>query len=213
MGSWTKVSGVPDRGALVESLARLRDEDDRSAAGELIGPECRVALYALVKANDALAARDGLGASMYLRVIAETAIRLRWLLGDDEDESGRPLGFTAASVAARGRQLQMRDLRLLRKAFRAIKDVLEQPPELLPGLDKRIAELGDGPAAPENISELATSKHARKVYAAHRLSSMTIHPGAVLGRRALDPLGVLGAMVDEAAAVCAGAAEMARRAP
>lgn len=196
----------PDRGDIVNRLVALRDRaaGGRSEASEYVGEECRVAVYALIQGSNALARHDSLGGLQYLRLLAETTIRLRWIAGDDEDAPTPDGRLKVDPDLATHRTLSMkkRDLRHLVAAYRAIREAggssSEGLTEQLSALADRIAE----PLAPREMSTMAITTTARRVYAGHRLCSTMIHPGATLGRTGLMPRDRLEEMIDDTAVVC-----------
>lgn len=208
---------LPSHGFILAELQRLAQAGDgrTDEPSRYVGAECGVAWYALDRGGVAVENDEVVGGTMFLRVVAETAIRVAWIAGDDPPAG--PDGRLAVDpVTARERTARMnkRDLMQLSGAYKAIAAVQEPSEaraETIRLLDERVAATSAEPA-PSTPFDLAVSAHARKVYAAHRLCSTTIHPGALLGRVELIQPQRLGSMLDEAAFVCSAFGDAVMRA-
>jgi len=184
---------MPDRGDILKLLEGVRDEGEArpDEVSQFVGSEARVATYALVQGHNAIARDDLLGGLQSLRLSSETGIRLRWLVGDDEDEFGPDgrLLVDAGTAQSRYRSMRRRDLLQLAAAYHSISEVnpSEERREL-EGQLRAIAALIAEVPAPWDARRLATSANARRIYAAHRMCSALIHPGAALGRHDREPI-------------------------
>jgi hypothetical protein len=111
----------------------------------------------------------------------------------------------------RTRAMEKRDLALLAAAYKAIGSIRDAPFEdQSAGLQALIDNI-DGPGAPANIRDLATSGTALKAYASHRVCSSMVHPGVGI-KSALMPRDRLEAMTDEVAYICLATADATLRA-
>lgn len=206
---------LPTRDELIDELVRLRDEGERrpDEASRSVAGECRIALYALMQAHNAVARNEPLGGLQYLRLLAEAAIRVRWMAGDNDvaDGQGRP-SADGETVVARARSMRKRDLKQLAAAYRAI--VKSDPAcdaDLAPQVEALAAAIPE-PAAPWDLRGMATSHTGRRLYAGHRLCSSMIHPGTSLKRGQLLPPARINEMLDDAAYLCAAWADASLRA-
>ncbi len=192
-----------------ERLVAARDHGERQLdeASQFIGSECRVALYAFIHGNNAIARDELLGGMQYLRLLSETAIRVGWIAGDSH-EAG-PDGYTVVDPAAatsRIESMRKRDLLLLASASRAIRQssgsVVEDISASLEISADQIAE----PPAPVDLRTMATSVPGLNMYAVHRLCSAVVHPGAGIGRPQLMSRDALQKMTEASGTVCGGLA-------
>jgi hypothetical protein len=172
----------------INRLTELRDLGERrqDAASRFIGSECRVAAYAYIQSSNASARGEPIGAMQFLRLFLEAIIRVRWLAGDQDlgDADGQ-LVVDRATVIERVRRLTKRDLLNLRAAYVAINQSTGRKGQYVGGLTALVDGIPDVPA-PATVRELAVARSARATYAAHRLYSSRIHPGALLGRMAVE---------------------------
>jgi hypothetical protein len=193
---------------ILNLLVGVRDEGEArpDEASQFVGSEARIAAYALDQTRNAMTRGDSLGGLQSLRLISETGIRLRWLVGDGEDQFGPDGRLLVDPGAARSRYRSMRkrDLLQLAAAYRSISEVnpSEERRRLEAQLGALAASIGED-SAPWDVGRMALSATARRIYAAHRMCSALIHPGAALGRRdrELIPRGRLQEMTGEAAYV------------
>ncbi len=204
-GHWSRYaqSMLPARDIIVGQLDSLRDVGFNSTDERvrLVGVECETGAGVLRRASAAAARDETLAGILYLRILAEIALRVRWLGGtadDVRDATGWPT-VDVAQASENTRALRKRDLHQLAAAHRAITTVRPGGPSELTDQAQALADSIDGAMAPPNADQLALSPMARKIYAGHRLASMMIHPGASLGRGDLMSADVLEAMTDEAA--------------
>lgn len=209
------MSDLPSRATIVSELVRLQRVATNRAdfASQFVGAECRVDLYAIGQTELALARGDLVGALLYLRLLSEIGIRLRWLIGDEPDVGDAAGRIVANGALARSRvdALRKRDLLSLAAAQKAIAEAnggsASKTNEDLFAMANGIAET----PAPRNISDLATSPTAKRLYAGHRLCSTMTHAGAALGRGELMDPAVASDMVDEASYLgCASADALLR---
>lgn len=200
------VYGRYRRSQLTAELDRLRDlgEGRDDDASQFIGGECRVAGLATARAYEAILSNDAIGSILYLRLIAETAIRVTWLADDDTggaDSEGRPT-VDASRLRTRIRQLTRRDLEHLRASFVAIHDPGDEDPDGLSDLLQGLIDAIEEPSAPGNAKALATSRAGRDAYAGYRLCSAMVHPGAALKRGSLIERDTAHSMTEQAAYLC-----------
>jgi len=206
----------PEPGLIVDVLVRVRDAGEASVdpTAQYIGTEARVATDAARMAIEALARGEMLGGLQNLRLLAETAIRLRWIAFEGEERAG-PDGLALvdpAIAAERVRRLRKRDLLQLAQAYRAFSNIRPEVGTVaLLELMELAEQIHDEPA-PRDTAQLITSRLAQNMYFSHRLCSALIHPGAALGRRELVTAEVLEMLVATAAYTAAGFGEAILRA-
>lgn len=163
------VTAIADAGS-----AFIAEHEGRASifVRELLG-DLSTAVDAARRVDAAASTFDHLGAYVYLRVVLEVAIRLRWVAGDGPEPDLTTLRDRIESQRAR-------DLDRLRSALEYL------PPS--PLRTKAIAvvqlELASvrAPKAPPVIEQMAKTEEARQMYGAHRLCSSLIHPGTGLRR-------------------------------
>lgn len=175
--------GIPDRPELFRNLRTLshiaRARTDDTSLG--VGLEIVLGLTALTRADAAQTSGDHLGTLIYLRLLAEAALRVRWV-GGDTDEAGAdgyPL-VDAAVVRERLIGLRRRDLIHMAGALKVTAEYAgTDPAPLLKELGDRIAEL-KAPPAPAKWRGFATSHSAGAAYSAHRMCSSVVHAGTAM---------------------------------
>lgn len=196
------MAGAPDE--IVFNRPALVDELRRLAAAAPVEPNGFVR-GELTTAADALAfilggdtVGDLLSRVLRLRLLAEVAIRLRWVAGDDDvaDDAGRP---TVDPVVARERigRIVKLDLTRLAQAYEAIHRAAGNDWGGGAELRKRAEDIPGARASadPEKLVVGAASGP----YTAYRLASAAIHPGLVIGRLQMISETVVGQMADETA--------------
>lgn len=148
--------------------------------GELMS-ELRTATDAARRVDRAVADGDALGSFVFLRVVLESTIRLRWVAGDGDEPQ-------AAILRDRIERLRGRDLARIRTALGTLIDS--------PGRREAIAMVSLEQAsiratkAPAAIEQLAVTVEGKQLYDLHRLCSSLIHPGVGIRRIELfDPAG------------------------
>lgn len=198
----TGIQFAPD--ALVAALRALRDASERARdmhAG-FVSQELGVALYALVQSHGATAIDDRLGSLNYLRLLAESTLRVCWLCGDTvvADADRHPLvDGTAARERIDG--LRKRDLLQLAAAYAAIHEMRGHRENLATDLLAK-ANAIIAPVAPPNIRRFATSPPGEAAYAAHRLCSSLVHAGLGISRIGLMSPEIVREMVNDTGYAC-----------
>jgi len=196
----------------LEVLVDIGETERIDAESRFIAAEANVAIKALMSGRQAMADGDVLAGWMYVRLLAETAIRIRWLAGpaaDTPDKDGAPSIDKSATIE-RIAGLRKRDYGLMRDAWRAVHNIRIDTGQEDTGSDlgDRLQALIDSipeNGAPNGIRQLAesTGRIGRQLYAEFRNSSSIIHPGSALGRVPIDA-GNQASQLELASIVCAG---------
>jgi hypothetical protein len=197
----------------VDALVKVRDvgESRSDPESRFIGSEVRVATYAYLHGSNATARDEALGGLMYLRLLTETAIRLRWLAGPyGDEEPGGDRQIDPTDSKRRIQRLRKRDLRLQVGAYRALREV-EEANNLPATWDDLIDRLVEAEAAlgvdeaPQDLKAMARPfDTGQMLYAGFRLSSSMVHPGLMLGSGTLVERSVIEGSSLNAAMMIAG---------
>jgi hypothetical protein len=185
-----RVAEIPDPLKMLVDISKTERTD---AESRFVAAEAGVAGYALVHARASLADGDVLGGWMYIRLLTETGIRLRWIAGPsaaEPDAQGAPR-IDRSDTLARIASLAKRDYGLTLGSYKAVRKIRIELGEIDENdqsgdLSGQIAAMADriaGEAAPADVKTLAElSREGRQLYAEFRNSSSIIHPGSALGR-------------------------------
>lgn len=195
----------------LEILVQISETERADAESKFIAAEARVAVHATTHGRTALANGDILGGWMYVRLLTETGIRIRWMAGpsaDQPDDQGAPRIDRADTIARIG-SMAKRDYGLALSAYRTVRRIrLEAGQTVGEDLGEGLAALAariTGEPAPNGVRQLAwDSPTGRSLYAEFRNSSSMIHPGSALGRVGLGASERAASQIALAAALCAG---------
>jgi hypothetical protein len=192
---------LPSRSELttdLESLQRIAESLDDEAA-PWIAIEVGLGRVALHRADSAERVGDRLGAFLYLRILAEVALRVRWLAGDrdEEDDAGFPI-VDALLVRERVKGLRRRDLLHMAGSFKVIAEFAGGDKALHSEL-LRLAATLEAPPAPDTWRGLATSESAKSAYVAHRMCSSVVHVGGGMPQLYARSFDQVPSMIDTCA--------------
>lgn len=154
--------------AAAESLHRFENAEDLHV--EYLMGELRPALHAFVQARNARGRAEILGEYMYLRLLAECALRVAWVASD-----------LSSVDAIRGRvdSLRKRDLMNLLEASDQIHSLNGSVNPVREELLGQASAIGAQPA-PRNFSKMVTGDTTNGPYSVHRMCSVVVHVGAGL---------------------------------
>jgi hypothetical protein len=144
---------------------------------------------------------DNLGALVYLRIVVECTIRLRWVAGDGPEP-------VLATLRERIERQRARDLSRIRAALKFATDSPARRRAIaLVTLEQATVRARPAPAT---VEQLATTDEARDLYALHRLCSAMIHPGVGIRRldvmQTAETVGLAATTLDYAVACAASSA-------
>lgn len=195
----------------LETLRRISRTDRTDSENRFIAAEAGVAVYAVTHGRSALSDGDILAGWMYVRLLTETGIRIRWIAGpsaDGPDADGAPT-IDRADTVSRIAAMAKRDYRLMLASYQAVRQIridAGQPlgEDLSDGL-MALANRIPGTPAPNDVRQLAgLMPTGLALYAEFRNSSSIIHPGSGLGRVHIGDGERATSQIDLAATLCAG---------
>lgn len=165
--------------------------------------EMRVAIGAARRVQAAAATEDALAAYSFLRVVLESAIRLRWLAGNGTE-------LVPGDIHERINRQRRRDVTRFRDALTLMPESVNRS-DTIQILEAELISLKDTALAPGQLRDLADTPDAKLLYDAHRFCSTLIHPGAairlVAGVEAKHAVPMANSALDRAmklAAACTG---------
>jgi hypothetical protein len=118
----------------LEALRAISETNRTDAESIFIAAEARVAVHAGVHGRTALADGDILGGWMYVRLLTETWIRIRWIAGlsaNEPDRDGAPV-IDRADTIVRIAALAKRDYGLSLAAFKAVRRIRIEAGQVVP---------------------------------------------------------------------------------
>jgi hypothetical protein len=192
-------------------LVQISETQRTDAESKFIAAEAGVGAHALTHGRAALADGDIIGGWMYVRLLTETGIRIRWIAGpsaDQPDNDGAPT-IDREDTIARIAAMAKRDYRLTLAGYRAVRAIrLAAGQAVTEDVSDQLAALADripGAPAPNDVRQLAgDTPTGLSLYAEFRNSSSIIHPGSALGRVSLGGPERAASQIELAAGLCAG---------
>ncbi len=142
-----------------------------------------------------------MGSLQFQRLLTECALRLAWTAGEFTTGDSHGWPEAAAGWSERIDRLRKRDQLNLAAASDAIHAVGGGSTPAADELRVK-AESIDVAAAPPNLRAMATNPVAKSAYAAHRLCSSLVHPGAGIGRIHKVSDAEINGRMDMAAYLC-----------